>query len=217
MLWPDESKIKDNFWTEEPHTNQRSCGNVMVWAALQPQGQGSLKSLIPLWIQLYIKDFLKFLDHLPEIWSWIRSGRFNSIMILSMLANPPRNGTERGNTRVTQRPSQSLDFSPSEICVLWVFETGSAKRKPSHILQFKEFYMEDSSASRCLEDNYAKRLQDVISAKMASIYFWDHGYIMKFNWKYAFALLFCWSILHLSVAPPSKMIQFLPVQICWKS
>lgn len=70
-----------------------------LWMAMNlPQGPGSLQPLIQLWILHHIKEYLKIIwGHLSKSWSWTGNEPFNKIMILSALANPPRNGSKRRN------------------------------------------------------------------------------------------------------------------------
>lgn len=74
-------------------------GNVIVWGCFAASGTRQLAVIDWLiWFLHHIKECLKIMSgHLSESWSWTRSGPFNKIMIVSTMANPPRNGSKRRN------------------------------------------------------------------------------------------------------------------------
>lgn len=208
----------------------RSMVMEMLWfgVALLPQGLDSLHSLIQQWIQHHSNECLKITwGHLSNSWNWIESGPITQDNNPKHTIKSTKEWLKKKKWRVMEWPSQSPDLNPIEM--LWGDLKWAVHKKT---LQLKEHCMEVWSkrpASRCqrLVANYAKHLQEVISAKGGNTSYRSQGCTYFSHRRNSHLLIFllnkwlkkwlCSSISTLVIGTDSKRIECLLVQICQNS
>lgn len=148
----------------EPHTG---CEMWCLGMFRRVKDWGRLRKLIQLQILHRVKECLIILrGHLSESWSWTRSGPFSRLMSLSTQSKSTRESLRKKKWKVMEQPSQSPDWNPIEV-LLGDLKQAVHARKPSNIMQVKEFYMGRSKMS----PNQCQRLWGKYAKMPARSYF----------------------------------------------